>query len=154
MDKLSQELIDAIVGYVDDIIEDDMVDEDGDEKPSSFEYTLTDYATVSRKWQRAVESIRFKSFTIPESELDDAEAVFGASGGRWRYVREIVYSFYVRHPDCTEEDEYPPLTERSRKAVAKIQANTPASQFDTSLDYYSRVSKLLGFVNAHWVSEA
>jgi len=86
MEKLPQEMVDLIAHHLGNIwwIKD------------SRKIPLSNYATISKKWKKAIESIVFKYIRV--RDLDKAQQILGASGGRWSYVRHITYHIPLAGP--------------------------------------------------------
>ena len=110
MDKLPQEIIDKIAH----------------ELSRSLVYDgesvrVSSYATISKKWQKTVESILFRSLKIQDIELSSMGEIIAK---RWQYIQSICYQITLVH----EADRY--LTDR------------------LSLREYISVKELLDFINA------
>ena len=74
---------------------------------------FSNYATISRSWQAAVERLLFESITIdrsgnhrgedPDDSFDKAKRTLDANGGRWRYLRTLGYQYTTSDQDTTPE---------------------------------------------------
>lgn len=76
MDRLPQELLDRIVGYLPDQREGNRI------RPA--------LATLSRPWQYAIETFTFASLRITSNDLEEFKLVFTASTTRRRFLQTFI----------------------------------------------------------------
>jgi len=139
MNKLSQEILDMIVGHVQFGPIAQLLAGHAWEEPT---IPYWHYATVSRPWQKAVERLTFRAIKI--RDLDEATRILGGSGGRWRFVRHIDYVYCAKPPADREDPREVPFSQMFEDEAVTV----------CSLDFLYRMRRFLSFVNANWPSHA
>lgn len=109
MKTYPQELIDAIIGRL---------NAPNATQPSYWPFVcrLSPYATVSRKWQYAIERILFRSLTVKLGDMEKLEQVLSDSRRRG-YLKTLSFTFAEREldgkgADSTVEIWFVPIFDR------------------------------------------
>jgi len=147
MDRLPQEIIDRIAFWLSEISISLQVKNSRD---FPLYGRLSRHSTISRPWQKAIESILFKTITIHDGHptlsgyhyhFEDAICILGADHGRrLQYVRRIKYKWF-----CPRWSE--PHGRNSPMARDKIFERPTAA-----LNMRAGLLDLFEFISNNWVS--